>query len=63
MLNVVRDDLHIHESLAVKRGLNASAKGIDSDQLTHSARTDLAETFCLFSLYKRTMRPGDSFSY
>ena len=40
MVNVAREGLHIHESFAVKRGLNASAKSVDSNQLTHSARTD-----------------------
>ena len=41
-----------HESCAMKRELNASAKTIDSDRPAKSAQGDLIETFCFRLIFR-----------
>ena len=50
-------DLHIYELFSVKKGLDASAKSIDSDQPAQSAQSDLGRNFSLSVIFQHVKGP------
>ena len=54
-------DPHINEQLPLKRGLDAFANSIGSDQPAQSAQADLGRNFLLLVNFRRTILARDVF--